>query len=142
MPGLWYLALISLTSLLPAALGSELGFRRMYIRLLVRLFDWATGEVSFVNVLINKRQKQDRLEEDNNEEPSNEDNHNEPRKSLASLRNQSSNDLITKEASVQSMGKRLRRESTLEKPEHVQIAEDCMFFMNSGVEAIIGQFLY
>jgi len=119
--GLWYLALISLTSLLPAALGSELGFRRMYIRLLVRLFDWAT----------------DRLEEDNNEEPSNEDNHNEPRKSLASLRNQSSNDLITKEASVQSMGKRLRRESTLEKPEHVQIAEDCMFFMNSGVEAII-----
>ena len=40
------------------------------------------------------------------------------------------------------MGKRLRRESTLEKPEHVQIAEDCMFFMNSGVEAIIGQFLY
>ena len=64
----------------------------------------------------------------------------QPRKSLASLRNQSSNDLITKEASVQSMGKRLRRESTLEKPEHVQIAEDCMFFMNSGVEAIIGTF--
>ena len=43
MEGLSYLALISLTSLLPAALGSELGFRRMYIRLLVRLFDWATG---------------------------------------------------------------------------------------------------
>ena len=64
----------------------------------------------------------------------------QPRKSLTSLRNQSSNDLITKEASVQSMGKRLRRESTLEKPEHVQIAEDCMFFMNSGVEAIIGTF--
>ena len=41
--GLWYLALISLTSLLPAALGSEFGFRRLYIRLLVGLFDWATG---------------------------------------------------------------------------------------------------
>ena len=90
-----------------------------------------------INSLLTEK-SEDRLEADNNEEAT-EDNHNDaPRKSLASLRNQSSNDLITKEASVQSMGKRLRRESTLEKPEHVQIAEDCMFFMNSGVEAIIG----
>ena len=90
-----------------------------------------------INSLLTEK-SEDRLEADNNEEVT-EDNHNDaPRKSLASMRNQSSNDLITKEASVQSMGKRLRRESTLEKPEHVQIAEDCMFFMNSGVEAIIG----
>merc|ERR1719383_1552103 len=118
--GLWYLALISLTSLLPAALGSEFGFRRLYIRLLVGLFDWAT----------------DRLEEENSEELDNHNVEQQPRK-MTMQRNCSSNDLITKEASVQSMGKRLRRESTLEKPEHVQIAEDTMFFINSGVEAII-----
>jgi len=38
----WYSAAISLLSLLPAILGSELGFRRWYIRFLVDLFDWAT----------------------------------------------------------------------------------------------------
>ena len=27
----------------------------------------------------------------------------------------------------------------MEKPEHIQIAEDAMFFMSSGVEAIIGK---
>ena len=81
------------------------------------------------------------MEEENSEEID-ENNHNveqQPRK-MTMQRNCSSNDLITKEASVQSMGKRLRRESTLEKPEHVQIAEDTMFFINSGVEAIIGGF--
>ena len=43
--GAWYLFLISLSSLLPAVLGSEFGFRRLYIKLLVDLFDWATGMV-------------------------------------------------------------------------------------------------
>ena len=42
--GAWYLFLISLSSLLPAVLGSEFGFRRLYIKLLVDLFDWATGK--------------------------------------------------------------------------------------------------
>ena len=45
LTGAWYLFLISLSSLLPAVLGSEFGFRRLYIKLLVDLFDWATGMV-------------------------------------------------------------------------------------------------
>ena len=44
LTGAWYLFLISLSSLLPAVLGSEFGFRRLYIKLLVDLFDWATGK--------------------------------------------------------------------------------------------------
>lgn len=49
--------------------------------------------------------------------------------------------IIEKQTSVQSMRQqncRIRTESTMEKPEHIQIAEDAMFFMSSGVEAIIG----
>merc|ERR1712131_368252 len=132
--GAWYLFLISLSSLLPAVLGSEFGFRRLYIKLLVDLFDWAT----------------DRIVEDNNEEGELEDNHNHSlekaadrsRVSVGSLPRNNSFDMriIEKQTSVQSMKEqncRIRTESTMEKPEHIQIAEDAMFFMSSGVEAII-----
>jgi len=132
--GAWYLFLISLSSLLPAVLGSEFGFRRLYIKLLVDLFDWAT----------------DRIVEDNNEEgPEPEENHNvgdrrlKERNSIGGgLPRNNSFDMriIEKQTSVQSMREqscRIRTESTMEKPEHIQIAEDAMFFMSSGVEAII-----
>lgn len=137
LTGAWYLFLISLSSLLPAVLGSEFGFRRLYIKLLVDLFDWAT----------------DRIVEDNNEEVELEDNHNHDhettadigprsRVSIGGLPRNNSFDMriIEKQTSVQSMRQqncRIRRESTMEKPEHIQIAEDAMFFMSSGVEAII-----
>ena len=41
----WWALIISMLSLLPAISGSELGFRRWYIRFLVDLFDWATNRL-------------------------------------------------------------------------------------------------
>jgi len=40
---LWGIWGISIISIIPAVFGSEFGFRRLYIKLLVDLFDWATG---------------------------------------------------------------------------------------------------
>ena len=100
----------------------------------------------------------DRIVEDNNEENELEDNHNHAqekthtadvsnrsRVSIGGLPRNNSFDMriIEKQTSVQSMREqncRIRTESTMEKPEHIQIAEDAMFFMSSGVEAIIGSF--
>ena len=45
---------------------------------------------------------------------------------------------LTSVQSMRNQNCRIRTESTMEKPEHIQIAEDAMFFMSSGVEAIIG----
>ena len=95
----------------------------------------------------------DRIVEDNNEEIEQEENHNHSqekdnigarsRVSVGGLPRNNSFDMriIEKQTSVQSMRHqncRIRTESTMEKPEHIQIAEDAMFFMSSGVEAIIG----
>ena len=100
----------------------------------------------------------DRIVEDNNEEVEQEENHNNSqekpadiggdigtrsRVSIGGLPRNNSFDMriIEKQTSVQSMRQqncRIRTESTMEKPEHIQIAEDAMFFMSSGVEAIIG----
>ena len=95
----------------------------------------------------------DRIVEDNNEEIEQEENHNHSqekdnigtrsRVSVGGLPRNNSFDMriIEKQTSVQSMRQqncRIRTESTMEKPEHIQIAEDAMFFMSSGVEAIIG----
>ena len=98
----------------------------------------------------------DRIVEDNNEENELEENHNHAqektqtadvrsRVSIGGLPRNNSFDMriIEKQTSVQSMREqncRIRTESTMEKPEHIQIAEDAMFFMSSGVEAIIGSF--
>jgi len=99
----------------------------------------------------------DRIVEDNNEEVEQEENHNNSqekpadiggdigtrsRVSIGGLPRNNSFDMriIEKQTSVQSMRNqncRIRTESTMEKPEHIQIAEDAMFFMSSGVEAII-----
>ena len=97
----------------------------------------------------------DRIVEDNNEEVEQEENHNHSqekpsgdvarsRVSVGELPRNNSFDMriIEKQTSVQSMREqncRIRTESTMEKPEHIQIAEDAMFFMSSGVEAIIGK---
>ena len=97
----------------------------------------------------------DRIVEDNNEEVEQEENHNHSqekpsdigtrsRVSIGGLPRNNSFDMriIEKQTSVQSMREqncRIRTESTMEKPEHIQIAEDAMFFMSSGVEAIIGK---
>jgi hypothetical protein len=50
----WYSVLISMMSLLPAILGSELGFRRWYIKFLVNLFDWATKRIQIHNDEMNE----------------------------------------------------------------------------------------
>ena len=49
-PVLWGIVGISMVSLIPAVFGSEFGFRRLYIKLLVDLFDWATGIFYQINL--------------------------------------------------------------------------------------------
>ena len=116
-PVVWYSAAISLMSLLPAILGSELGFRRWYIRFLVDLFDWATHRI-------------ERYEEDHEDDPD------EVEETESSNQQRFEYHIIDKQSSVQSLG-RLRRHSTMEKPEHIQLSEDAIYFINSGIEAII-----
>lgn len=113
-------------SLLPAILGSELGFRRWYIKFLVNLFDWATKRIQIHN------------DEMNENDPKT-----APPKiaekiatSQNSIQNRLEHQIIDKQNSVQSLG-RLRRDSTWEKPEHIQLSEDAIYFLNSGIEAII-----
>jgi len=60
----WWALIISMLSLLPAISGSELGFRRWYIRFLVDLFDWATNRLD-----AREDNEYEELEEEEKEDP-------------------------------------------------------------------------
>ena len=122
---LWYCLIISLLSLVPAILGKELGFRRKYIDALYLIFNWATQHMI--------DDKTTKIEENSNEAPRTKKRL-ITKEAMDELTNPET--IIDRNRSISQLG-RLRRESVLERPDHVQIVEDVVFFLSSGIEAIV-----
>ena len=124
---LWYCLIISLLSLVPAILGKELGFRRKYIEALYMIFNWATQHMVDEQII-------EEEEENSNEQPVRTKKRLITKEAMDELANPEK--IIDRNRSISQLG-RLRRESVLERPDHQQIVDDAVFFISSGIEAIV-----